>query len=48
MSLLLLCYISLLSTGKDCRYRPTGIPTRIYHVEVVADVVPLCGEKEAP
>ena len=21
---------------------------RIYHVEVVAEVVPLCGEKEAP
>jgi hypothetical protein len=29
------------------RYRPTGIviPARIYHVEVVAEVVPLCGEK---
>jgi hypothetical protein len=48
MSLLLLRYISILSTGKDCRYRPTGIPARICHVEVVAEVVPLCGEKEAP
>jgi hypothetical protein len=48
MSLLLLCYISLLSTGKDCRYRPTGIPARTYHVELTAEVVPLCGEKEAP
>jgi hypothetical protein len=50
MSLLLLCYISLLSTGKDRRYRATGviIPARTYHVEVVAEVVPLCGEKEAP
>jgi hypothetical protein len=47
MSLLLLRYISLLSTGKDCRYRPTGviIPARLYHVELTAEVVPLCGEK---
>jgi hypothetical protein len=44
MSLLLLRYISLLSTGKDCRYRATGviIPARIYHVELTAEVVPLC------
>jgi hypothetical protein len=48
MSLLLLCYISLLSTGKDRRYRAAGIPARIHHVEVVAEAVPLCGEKEAP
>jgi hypothetical protein len=31
---------------KTDKYRPTGIiPARIYHVEVVAEVVPLCGEK---
>jgi hypothetical protein len=48
ISLLLLRYISLLSTGKDRRYRPTRIPARIYHVEVVAEDVPLCGEREAP
>jgi hypothetical protein len=32
---------------KTGRYRATGviIPARIYHVEVVAEVVPLCGEK---
>jgi len=32
---------------KTDRYRATGviIPARIYHVEVVAEVVPLCGEK---
>jgi hypothetical protein len=35
------CYISLLSTGKDCRYRAAGIPARIYHVELTAEVVPL-------
>ncbi len=29
---------------KTDRYRATGIPARIYHV-VVAEVVPLCGEK---
>jgi len=45
MSLLLLCYISLLSTGKDRRYRAAGIPARIYHVELAAEAVPLCGEK---
>jgi hypothetical protein len=50
MSLLLLCYISLLSTGKDRRYRPTGVimPARIYHVEVVAEVVPLAKRSEEP
>ncbi len=47
MSLFLLRYISLLSTDKDCRYRPTGIPARIYHVEVVAEVVPLCERPES-
>jgi hypothetical protein len=47
MSLLLLRYLSLLSTGKDWQvqtYR-SNIPARKYHVEVVAEVVPLCGEK---
>ncbi len=34
-------------TGKDRRYRPTGIPARIYHVEVVAEVVPLCERPES-
>jgi hypothetical protein len=38
---------SLLSTGKDRRYRATGIPARIYHVEVVAEVVPLCERLES-
>jgi hypothetical protein len=38
MSLLLLRYISLLSTDKDCRYRAAGviIPARIHHVELTA------------
>jgi len=27
---------------KTGRYRPTGIPARIYHVELTAEVVPLC------
>jgi hypothetical protein len=27
---------------KTDRYRAAGIPARIYHVEVVAEVVPLC------
>jgi hypothetical protein len=44
----MLCYLSILSTGKDRRYKATGIPARIYHVELAAEVVPLCGEKEAP
>ncbi|MFZ8812133.1 MAG: hypothetical protein ACO2PN_29030 [Pyrobaculum sp.] len=32
---------------KTGRYRATGviISARIYHVEVVAEVIPLCGEK---
>jgi hypothetical protein len=30
---------------KTGRYRATGIPARIYHVELTAEVVPLCGEK---
>jgi len=32
---------------KTDRYRATGviIPARIYHVELAAEVVPLCGEK---
>jgi hypothetical protein len=47
MSLLLLRYLSLLSTGKDRRYRPTRIPARIYHVEVVAEDVPLCERLES-
>jgi len=35
---------------KTDRYRPTGIvmPAMIYHVELDAEVVLLCGEKEAP
>ncbi len=47
MSLLLLRYKALLSTGKDRRYRPTRIPARMYHVEVVAEVVPLCERPES-
>jgi hypothetical protein len=27
---------------KTDRYRPTGIPARVYHVELAAEVVPLC------
>jgi hypothetical protein len=27
------------------RYRAAGTPARIYHVELTAEVVPLCGEK---
>jgi len=46
MSLLLLRYLSLLSAGKDRRYRPTGIPARVYHVELIAEVVPLCERPE--
>jgi hypothetical protein len=42
----LLRYISLLSTGKDRRYRPTGTPARIYHVDLIAEVVPLCERPE--
>jgi hypothetical protein len=47
MSLLLLRYISLFSTGKDCRYRAAGIPARVYHVELTAEVVPLCERPES-
>jgi hypothetical protein len=34
----------LLRRDNEDKYRPTGviIPVRIYHVEVVAEVVPLC------
>jgi hypothetical protein len=48
MSLLLLRYLSLLSTGKDRRYRPTRIPARIHHMELTAEVVPLCEKLEKP
>jgi hypothetical protein len=47
MSLLLFRYLSLLSTGKDCRYRAAGIPATIYHVELTAEVVPLCERRES-
>jgi hypothetical protein len=33
---------------KTDKYRATGIPARIYHVELTAEVVLLCSEKEAP
>jgi len=34
---------------KTDRYRPTGIiiPTRIYHVDLIAEVVPLCERLES-
>jgi hypothetical protein len=50
MSLLLLSYKAFSPQVKTGRYRATGviIPARIHHVELAAETVPLCGEKEAP
>jgi hypothetical protein len=42
MSLLLLRYISLSLQVKTDKYRATGVPARIHHVELAAEAVPLC------
>lgn len=47
MRLLALLYKPYSLQVKTGRYRATGviISVRIYHVEVFAEVAPLCGEK---
>jgi hypothetical protein len=47
--LIALLYKPYSPQAKTGMYRPTGIiiPTRIYHVDLVAEVVPLCERLES-